>query len=212
MGEDATDGIPESALEEAVRMTKLARLVTGRDSQDDASPRAADDRGRQPDSAHSDPDTIRRHRDELLEQFGYIARVREESDGDVLVCYPDSWVDDQGVVHPDSIDDTGAAIEVQLSGRGDQGDFETAAAENQEIVDIVQNEWGDVHGANAAAFADFMSNHYARPIASATATEVDEFIAEYYPRNVWPTEEQAAVLEQSLRYVFEAVKEPYPLE
>ena len=212
MGEDETDAIPESALDEAVRLTKLARLVGGSDDLDDAPPRGMVESAQPTGSGGSDPETIRRQRDELLAQFGYIARVREEDEGEVLVCYPDAWMDDQGVVHPDSIDDTSDAIEVQLSGRGEQGDFDTAAAANREIVETVRDEWGEVHAANAAAFADFMSNHYARHIESATATEVEEFISEYYPRNVWPTEAQSAALERSLRYVFEVVEEPYPLE
>jgi hypothetical protein len=78
-------------------------------------------------------------------------------------------------------------------------------------LDMGQREFqcacGDRHADNASAFADFMSNHYARPVESATSDEVAEFLDEYYPRNVWPTERQRAIVKESIDLVFEAADE-----
>jgi len=74
----------------------------------------------------------------------------------------------------------------------------------------VRADHGDVHGDNARAFAEFMSNHYAKPAESATAGELEEFLAEYYPRNAWPSAEQKAVVESSLRHVFDAADARMP--
>lgn len=181
---------PEDVLEEAKTLTRQSR--------------AAGD----PEEARA----YRDRRDELLAEHGLVARVREEPDGAVLVCYPSEWVDETGVVRTDRITDTDAAIEVRLSGTGSQGDWENAEARNRALVESVRDRWGAVHGDNVAAFADFMGNHYARPVDTATAGEIQEFLGEYYPRNAWPTPEQRAVVEDSLRYVFELAEEPFPLD
>lgn len=181
--------LPERVLEDAITLTRRARGAI-----DEAEAAA-----------------YREERDELLDEHGFRARTREDPDGDVLVCYPDEWVED-GVVSPETVADTADAVEVPLSGRGPQGDWESAEARNRDLVERVRAEWGEVHAANAEAFADYMGNHYARPIDSATETEVREFRQEYYPRNVWPTPQQEAVLEESLRYVFAASDGSYPLD
>jgi len=51
---------------------------------------------------------------------------------------------------------------------------------------------------SARAFADFMSNHYARLIETATEAERREFREEYFVRNAWPSAEQRTEIEQSL--------------
>ena len=181
---------PEDVLEEARRLTSQSRAAV-------------------------DPEEARAslaRRDELLDEHGLVARVREEPDGAVLVCYPTEWVDEAGVVRTERITDTDAATEIRLSGTGPQGDWETANARNRELVDSVRDRWGDVHGDNVAAFAEYMGNHYARPVDTATAAEIREFLDEYYPRNAWPTPDQAAVIEDSLRHLFELVEEPFPLD
>lgn len=240
MPEYPDSDIPKTALEEVIRMTRIASVLEGRSSvpsdgatsdgssdgatsdgssdgttSDGSSDEAnsevpSDETTPDPDIESSDPDEIRRYRDELLARYGYIARVREEDDGAVLVCFPETWVDEEGVVRIEAVEDTDEAIEVRLAGRGDQGEFESADSHNRELVDAVRGEYGPLHGDNAETFADFMGNHYARPIESATAAELEEFLTEYYPRNVWPTDEQAAQVEQSLRYLFECAEEPYP--
>jgi len=73
-----------------------------------------------------------------------------------------------------------------------------------DVAAAVGDAYGDVHGANAAAFADFMSNHYARPVESATDVEIEEFLTEYFPRNAWPTDAQKAVVDESVELVFES--------
>ncbi|WP_232687423.1 DUF7108 family protein [Halobacterium zhouii] len=175
---DPVEDLPGDVTEEAERLTRLARD-------------AADD-----DEAAA----YRNRRDELLAEYGFVARVRED---DTLVCYPEDWLDEEELVRVDDVENTDRAAEVSLAGRGEQGDYESAAEHNADLADQVRERHGGVHGANAAAFADFMSNHYARPMESATDTERAEFVSEYYPRNAWPSEEQREAVERSLELIDE---------
>ncbi|MFB6267045.1 MAG: rnhA operon protein [Halodesulfurarchaeum sp.] len=181
--------LPADVLDEATRLTRLAR---------DAS---------DPDAATA----YREDRDELLDEHGYEARVREESDGDVLVCYPQDWVDAEGVANLAAIEDTDDAVEVPLRGAGDPDDWDAIESHNRAIVETVRREYGPPHGENAAAFADFMGNHYGKRMEDAARPEVTEFLHEYFPRNAWPSPEQREAIEESLRHVFEVVDEPPPL-
>ena len=182
MGE-SHDELPGDAVAEAERLTRLAR-----DAVDDAEAAAYRDR-----------------RDELLAEYGYVARVRERDD--TLVCYPADWLDEDGQVRVADVEDTGRAAEVSLAGPGEQGDYESAAEHNADLAARVREKHGGVHGANAAAFADFMSNHYARPMETASPAERAEFVAEYFPRNAWPSEEQRAAVERSLDLITETAEE-----
>ncbi len=181
-----TDDLPEDVVAEAVRLTRLAR-------------RAID-----PHEAAA----YRADRDDQVAAHGYVARVRE--DDDTLVLYPAEWVDD-GTANLDRIDDTERAVERRLAGTGDDDDWGTVESHNADLVEAVERTHGTVHAANARAFADFMGNHYARRVETATQEEVQEFLFEYYPRNAWPTEAQQEVVEQSLRLVFDVAEEPAPL-
>ncbi|MFC7097548.1 DUF7108 family protein [Halobaculum marinum] len=185
-GEGATDDhddawdeeVPEPTVDAAERLTRLAR-------------EAVDE---------TEADAYREDRAERLTDHGFTARVRDEDD--TLVLYPEEWMED-GVVQIDRIEDTDRAVEVSLSGAGDPDDWAEVEAHNAEVVDRVASDYGEVHATNARAFADFMGNHYARPVDSASADEVEEFLAEYFPRNAWPTDEQRDAVEASLQYVFE---------
>jgi len=170
--------LPEDVVEEAERLTRLAR-----DAVDD-------------DAA----DAYRERRDELLADHGFVARVRDTDD--TLVCYPSEWIDDEGTVRLGDVEDTDRAAEVSLAGPGEQGDYEDAAARNAELVERVREEHGDVHGDNAEAFAEFMNNHYARPMDTASAHERERFLADFFPRNAWPSDEQRETVEESLELVF----------
>lgn len=170
--------LPDDVVDEAERLTRLAR-----DAVDDAAANAYRDR-----------------RDSLLAEHGFVPRLRERDD--TLVCYPDEWLDD-GRVQLDDVEDTDRAAEVSLSGPGEQGDYEEAAARNERLVERVRERHGDVHGDNAAAFAEFMNNYYARPMDTADDREREEFLAEYFPRNAWPTDEQRERVEESLALIFE---------
>lgn len=172
--------LPDDVVSAAERLTRLAR-------------RAVDDNERA---------AYRQRRAEILEEHGYVARVRDDDVGETLVCYPDDWIDD-GVVKTDRIDDLDRAVEVSLSGPGDPDEWDATDAHNREVAAAVRDGHGDVHGDNAEAFADFMSNHYAKRVEAATRDEIEEFLAEYYPRNAWPSDAQRAVIEESLEYVFE---------
>lgn len=148
----------------------------------------------------AEADAYREHRDELLAEHSYTARYREEDD--TLVLHPEEWLDDTGTVRMDAVN-TEDAVEITLSGPGDASAYRETARENAAVVDAVAEAYGDVHAANARALADFAENHYAKPIADLTSSEIEEFVEEYFERNAWPSEEQREALAQSLEYAVE---------
>lgn len=176
--------LPDAIIDAAARLTKRARSA------------------RTPDVERAH----RQRRDELLSEHGYVARVREEDTQVVLVLYPADWIDETDVVRTDRIEDLDRAVERQLEGVGDPDDWEAVDAQNRAVVEAVQEEYGTDHGANVAAFADFMGNHYAKPIARASERERREFRTDYYRRNVWPTDEQAACVDESLELAIEVTE------
>jgi hypothetical protein len=169
--------LPREVVAAAERLTRLAR-------------RAVDD---------AEAAAYERDRDERLAAHGFVGRVREADD--TLVLYPSEWVDD-GTARVDRIEDTDRAVEVPLSGHGDPEAWDEVEAHNAAVVERVAEEAGEVHAANARAFADFMGNHHARRVETATAAELRAFLTEYYPRNAWPSDEQREVVERSLEHVF----------
>lgn len=171
--------LPQDVVREAERLTRLAR-----DAVEDNAAEAYRDR-----------------RDDLLADHAFVARVRDSDD--TLVCHPAEWLDDDGQVRLGDVEDTDRAAEVSLSGPGEQGDYEAAAARNETLVERVRDQYGAVHGDNAAAFAAFMNNHYARPMDTAGERERAEFREEFFPRNAWPSEDQRETVEESLDLVFE---------
>lgn len=179
--------LPEAVIEDAIRLTRLARAAV------DENEAAA----------------YRTERDEKLAAFEFTARVRDEPTGAVLVCYPAEWMDN-GTVQLEAIEDQSRAVERTLAGPDHGQAFEEVDTHNRDLVAAVRERDGDAHAANAAAFADFMGNYYVRPMESASAAEVIEFLTEYYPRNVWPSREQQAIVEDSLRRVFEVAGQQPP--
>lgn len=179
--------LPIDIIESAERLTRLAR-------------RAVDE---------NEAAAYRQERDETLAEYEYVAHVREEESETILVCYPDDWLDD-GTVQIDRIEDTDRAIERPLDGAGGDRDYEQIDGYNRGIVQEVRETAGQVHAANANAFADFMGNHYLRRVDSASAAAVEEFLTEYFPRNAWPSEEQRQIVRESLRLVFDVVDSPPP--
>lgn len=178
--DDSSVDLPDAVVDEAERLTRQTR-------------RAVDENERE---------AYREARAELLSEHEYTARIRSE-ERDVLVCHPAEWVDDEGTVQLEQIDDTSRGIEVPLEGVGDPDDWETIGTHNEEIAEAIEVEHGDVHGANARALAEFLSNHYAKPIEEITESERSEFLSDYYKRNVWPTDDQEAVVEESVRLTIE---------
>ena len=171
--------LPEETIDEAERLTRLARDAT------DENEAAA----------------YRSRRDELLADRGFVARIRDADE--TLVLYPEEWVED-GVARPDRIDDTDRAAERPLDpGVGEAAEWEAVEAHNADLIEAVEDEHGPVHAANARAFADFIGNHYARRVETATADEIEEFLAEYYPRNAWPSKEQRNAVDESIERLFE---------
>jgi hypothetical protein len=178
---DAGSGLPGEVVDEAERLTRLAR---------EASERA-------------EAEAYREARSELLAEHGYEARVREDG-RDTLVCYPAEWVVD-GTVRPDRVEDVDRGTERPLEGPGAAAEWDTVDEHNREVAAAVAERHGETHGANARALADFASNHYAKPIEDLSGDERAEFLEEYFPRNAFPTDDQRAVVEESLRLVFEDV-------
>lgn len=180
------EGVPAPVREEVERLTRLARTAS------DDGERAA----------------YRDRRERLLAEHGFTARVREEGDA-VLVLYPEEWRED-GVVRTDRIEDTSRAIEIPLEGSGDPDDWETVEAHNRDLASAVREAHGDVHGDNADALADYVGNHYAKRIESLSGAELTEFRTDYFVRNAWPSEEQRAVIDESIELVYEIAGEPVP--
>ncbi|SNR59216.1 DUF7108 domain-containing protein [Halorubrum vacuolatum] len=213
----ASEGhLPDEAVEEAERLTRLAREAT-----DPAAARSYRDR-----------------RDALVEEYDYTPRLREEDD--TLVLYPSEWVEG-GTVQLDRVEDTDRAVEVSLSGPGDADRYREVAAYNDAIAAVVAAAVAEAvdgdrslaegagedagslapvesladldpianadpavaraHAENARRFATFMSSHYVRPVDEATPATRAEFREEYLPRNGWPTETQLEVVEESLALI-----------
>ena len=160
-----------------------------------------------------DPNEAAAYRDRrasILSDHGFRARVREEG-RDTLVLYPDEWVED-GTVQPERIEYIDRGIERPLEGPGEADEWAVVEEHNRELAETVADTRGEVHGANADALADFASNHYAKPIEDLTGAELEEFLAEYFPRNAWPTDDQQAVVEQSVRLTYQVADQPLPGE
>jgi len=167
--------LPADIQDEVERLTRLARQAVDEDAA----------------AAYRD------QRAALLSEHEYEARIREEDTGDVLVCYPAEWVAD-GVIQPDKVEDTDRGVEIRLSGPGDPDEWDEVEERNRAVVEAVRDDHGEVHGATARALADFMGNHYAKPIAEATPAELAEFREEYFPRNAWPSDRQRDLLDDSV--------------
>jgi len=187
--DDGPDTPPDDVVDEAERLTRLAHEAV----------------------ADAEAAAYREHRRDLLAGHDYTARVREDETRDVLVLHPEEWVED-GTVYPSRIDDVDRGVEVPLSGPGEGDDWAAIDEHNRELVEQVRDEHDDVHAENAAALADFASNHYAKPVESLTQDELAEFLDEYFPRNAWPSAEQRAVVEKSVVVTFEAADERCPVE
>lgn len=179
--------LPADVVDDIERLTRLARAT--RDEHEAAQ--------------------YAQRRDELLSAHEFTARIREEADGDVLVCHPERWLAD-GVIRTDRIEDVSRAVEVPLEGAEDPEDWAAVDEHNRAIARTVRDTHGEVHGANATALADFVSNHYAKSIESLTAAELEEFREEYFVRNAWPTDRQRAVIDESIRLVFETADVSVP--
>lgn len=183
-----TETLPSDVIDRAEQLTRRAR-------------EAVDD---------NEAAAYREERDQLLASHGYRARIRE-ADNDVLVLYPDEWVE-EGTAQLAEIENLDRGIELPLEGPGDADRWAETESHNRALAEAVAEEHGAVHGENAHALADFMSNHYAKPIERATSEELAEFRTDYFRRNAWPSEKQEDVLGESIRLVFECADSPHPSE
>ncbi|WP_076607692.1 DUF7108 family protein [Natronorubrum thiooxidans] len=187
--DSASEELPVDVVDDAERLTRLARTTP-------------DDNEAQ---AHA------QRREELLEAHEFTARVRDDDGDDTLVLHPAEWHDEaEGVIRTDRIDDISRAVEIPLEGTGDPDDWDVVDAHNRELAAAVRTAHGDVHGDNATALADFVGNHYAKRIEDLTEAELSEFQTEYFVRNSWPSAEQRAVIEDSIRLVYDVAGESMP--
>ncbi|MFB6198554.1 MAG: rnhA operon protein, partial [Halobacteriaceae archaeon] len=177
-----TDDIPPEDVDKIVRLTKLSLRATD------------------PDEAEA----YREHRDSIAEDHEYLVRLR---DGDTVICHPEEWLDDEGKIKMNAIDDTDRAIEREFdTGRADES-WERIDSHNKDIARRVFEEYGATHGENAKAFADYMSNHVAKRVEDASSTEIDVFLRDYYPRNAWPSDEQRTLVVKSIRHMLEIAED-----
>ncbi|GAB3029658.1 DUF7108 family protein [Natronobiforma cellulositropha] len=183
---DETDEgeLPPAVVEECERLTRLALEAVDED----------------------ETDAYRERRAAVLEDHAFTARVRDDDAGDVLVLHPAEWHDGE-VIRTDRIEDLSRAFEVPLEGPGDPDSWADLDASNRALAAAVRERHGEVHGENAETFADFMGNHCAKPMASATRGEIAEFLEEYFVRNAWPSPSQRAAIEESIELVFETAGE-----
>lgn len=184
---DATSeaSLPDSVISEAERLTRLAQ-------------RAGDP---------AEATAYREQRAETLAEYEYTARIREEDD--TLVLYPTEWLDGDTVV-VERIEDTDRAVERPLSATAGEGSWAAINEHNTAVVERVAEEYGEIHAANATAFVEFLGNHYLRRVEETTPEMLAEFKTEYYPRNVWPDENQQAAIDDSLEYLFAVVDTDCP--
>ncbi|WP_254537304.1 DUF7108 family protein [Halomarina litorea] len=212
--DDRPDRLPERVADEAERLTRRAREAEAATPLADADshPTAAELAA----TAAEEATAAREERDALLAEHGYTARERVDSGsrrdaeggtrGVTLVCYPEEWLED-GTVRFDRIDETSRAVERPLDAPAEEADWESVDERNREVAAAVEDAHGPIHGANARAFADFMSNHYAAPIGAATRRMREEFLTEYFPRNAWPTDEQRSLVEESVNVAVETARD-----
>ena len=174
--DDRVPDVPAEVVDEAERLTRLARQT----------------------EAIEASEFYRERRDGLVDDHDYTPRLREEDD--TLVLYPDEWME-AGTVQLDRIETTDRAVEVSLSGPGDADRYREIAAYNDAVAEAVAERADDVHADTAQSFAAFMSNHYVRAVDDATPEVRAEFREEFFPRNGWPTDEQLAVVDESLSVI-----------
>ncbi|GAB3674021.1 DUF7108 family protein [Halopiger thermotolerans] len=186
--ETESEELPDDVVDEAERLAHLERAAVD----------------------ENEADAYAERRDDLLADHDFTSRIREDDDA-TLVLHPEEWRDDvAGVIRTDRIDDLSRAVEIPLEGTGDPDDWDAVDEHNRELVAQVRAEHGDVHGDNAAILADFVGNHYAKPIESLTGSELREFRTDYYVRNAWPSEEQRDAIDESIALVYEAAGESMP--
>ncbi|WP_312908109.1 DUF7108 family protein [Natronosalvus caseinilyticus] len=186
---DAAHDLPAEVVDEAERLRRLER-------------NAVDEGERE---AYAD------RRKRLLEEHDYTDHVRADDGDEVLVLHPEEWHDEEaGVIRTDRIEDLTRAVEIPLDGSGDPEDWDTVDERNRALAAEVRDVHGDVHGDTAEALADFMGNHYAKPITSASSDELAEFRSEYFVRNAWPSEKQRDAIDNSLERIYETAEKPVP--
>ncbi|MFP8958453.1 rnhA operon protein [Natrialbaceae archaeon A-CW3] len=189
LDEAVHDELPADVIDEAERLRRLERNAI--------------DEGEQ--AAYAD------RREMMLAEYEFTDRVRLDDGDEVLVLHPEEWHDpDEGVIRTDRIEDLSRAVEIPLEGAGDPDDWDTVDEQNRTLAAAVREEHGGVHGDTADALADFMGNHYAKPITSASGDELEEFRTEYFVRNAWPSAEQRACLDDSLERIYETAEKPVP--
>lgn len=140
--------------------------------------------------ALSGDDDARERRDELASEHGYDARVREDG---TLVLHPDDWLDEDGVIDMAAFDPD-EAYEIPLDGGG----YEEARDANSALLERFVEDADEEDAFNARAFVEFCENHHAVAVENVRQKHVDEFLNEYYIRNVWADDDAEECVEESV--------------
>lgn len=152
-------------------------------------------------------ETIKQQRTRLLESASLQARVRSDPDGEVLVLYPEDWIEDDGTVDPDRITDPDEAIELPLDPEQQEDDWAEIHEHNRRVASAVTSRYGPVHGETARALATYLSNHHLRRIEAASEEELETFREDYFIRNSWPDEEQVSLVDRSIAITQQIARE-----
>jgi len=161
----------------------------------DENPDWVDEAARLTRVAVGGDDDARERRDEIAEEHGYDTRVREDG---TLVLHPADWLDENGVVDMDAFD-AGEAYEVPLDGGG----YEEACEANDALLEDFVEDADEDEVFNARAFVEFCENHHAVAVENVRREHVEEFLEEYYVRNVWADESAEERVEESVRSLLE---------
>jgi hypothetical protein len=141
-------------------------------------------------AASGDDEALQR-REEIADEHGYEARLREDG---TLVLHPADWLDENGVIDLEEFD-ADDAYEVPLDGGG----FEEAREKNDRLLGRFERDASEEDAFNARAFVEFCENHHATAVENTSEDHLREFLEEYYVRNVWAPEEAEDCVEESLR-------------
>ena len=143
--EERVPDVPAEAVDEAERLTRLAREAESAEPTPEIEAAA---------------DQYRERRDALAAEYGYTVRVRDEDD--TLVLYPDEWMDPR-TVRLDRVAATAPALHVSPSGPRAADRYRDVAPSTAALADPVPAREAAFHARTAATFAAFMSNPSVRP-------------------------------------------------
>ncbi len=146
----------------------------------------------------AEADAYRTERDEILAEYDYTARIRNDETGDVLVCHPVEWVDD-GVIRPERVDDIDRGVEIRLSAPATRTSGQRSRW-NRAVVDAVTVAQVRHTRTRSCSLIQGITTRNRSRRRRRRNSGVSRRLC---PRNAWPTAEQRSVLDQSIRLTVE---------